>query len=237
MDTPEKFINLKNNMKYVSIDIETTGLDRERFQILSIGAIIEDTEKKLPFNEIPKFHAAIKHKEILGSLYALNMNSKLISAIVEYQCAEDQETKQEIEKIHDMKFLNEEDVVEAFFQFLYINEIPDNSVDFSRSHFHIVDGHRVPKLSSNMPTVHLTVAGKNFSTFDKLFLERLPRWKQCIRIRQRILDPAILYTDWKNDESLPGLFECKRRAKIDGIVSHNAIEDAWDVIQLLRKEY
>ncbi len=78
---------------------------------------------------------------------------------------------------------------------------------------------------------------ENFATFDKHFLEKLPRWKQVIRIKQRILDPAILYVDWKNDSSLPSLGECKERAKIDGIVTHNALEDAWDVIELPRKKY
>ena len=52
-------------MRYTSIDIETTGLDPERHEILSIGIIIEDTEKKLPYNEVPKLHLAIDHKEIV----------------------------------------------------------------------------------------------------------------------------------------------------------------------------
>jgi oligoribonuclease (3'-5' exoribonuclease) len=47
------------------VDVETTGLEKDRYQILSIGAIIEDTSKKLPFDEIPKFHAAILHNEIM----------------------------------------------------------------------------------------------------------------------------------------------------------------------------
>ena len=51
-------------MIYLSIDLETTGLEKDRYQILSFGAILEDTEKKLPYDEIPKFHAAILHNEI-----------------------------------------------------------------------------------------------------------------------------------------------------------------------------
>ena len=67
-------------MIYISIDIETTGLEKDRYQILSIGAILEDTSKKLPFEKIPKFHAAILHNEITGSPFALNMNKELIEA-------------------------------------------------------------------------------------------------------------------------------------------------------------
>ena len=99
------------------------------------------------------------------------------------------------------------------------------------------EGKSVPVLTSRIKPTHITVAGKNFATFDKHFLERLPRWKQVIRIKQRILDPAILYIDWKNDTSLPSLGQCKERAGIHGIVTHNALEDAWDVVELLRKKY
>ena len=88
-----------------------------------------------------------------------------------------------------------------------------------------------------MKPVTINVAGKNFASFDKIFLERLPRWKQVVRIRQRIIDPSVMFTNWNDDNSLPSLFECKKRAKIDGIVTHDALEDAWDVIQLLRTQY
>ena len=37
-------------MRYVSIDIETTGLDRQNDQVLEVGAVIEDTDKQLDFN-------------------------------------------------------------------------------------------------------------------------------------------------------------------------------------------
>jgi oligoribonuclease (3'-5' exoribonuclease) len=61
-------------MRYISIDIETTGLDSEKYDVLSIGAIIEDTDNKIPYEELPKFHAAIKRQEITGSPFAINMN-------------------------------------------------------------------------------------------------------------------------------------------------------------------
>jgi hypothetical protein len=39
-----------------------------------------------------------------------------------------------------------------------------------------------------------------------------------------------------NDDTLPSLDVCKKRANIDGNVSHNALLDAWDVIQVLRNK-
>jgi len=95
----------------------------------------------------------------------------------------------------------------------------------------------LPMITNQTKPIHITVAGKNFGTFDLRFLEKLPRWNQLIKVRQRILDPTILYTDWKNDESLPSLSKCKKRANMTEVVSHDAVEDSFDVIALLRKEY
>lgn len=210
-------------MIYTSIDIETTGLDIERHMILSIGAIIEDTTKKLPFELIPKLHIAIKHKEILGSLYSMDMNKELVSYIAQYQDASDDIERNRISKDSGMIFLDEEFVVQELYHFFCINGLSDNE--------------QISIFKSKMSPLYLTVAGKNFATFDKRFLERLPRWQQALRIRQRIIDPSILYVNWNDDKELPGLFECKKRAKIDGAVSHNALEDAWDVIKILRSFY
>ena len=65
-------------MKYVSIDTETSGLDEDR-QLLSIGVIFEDTEKKLSFEEIPKFNAIVIQQKITGSPRALTMNENIIN--------------------------------------------------------------------------------------------------------------------------------------------------------------
>jgi oligoribonuclease len=226
-------------MKFVSIDVETTGIDPEIDEILSIGAVIEDTENILPYEELPKFHVAILHEKVTGSLYALNMNRDLIEDIVSHQCTNSPEEREDIEKATGMKFLQKEEVSEAFFQFLYIhgisNERPD-SVNIAQ-HVKMVDGHLVPMINMRTKPVTITAAGKNFGTFDKRFLEKLPRWNVVVRFRNRIIDPAVLYVDWKNDDSLPSLDTCKERAGIPGNVTHNALEDAWDTLQVIRAKY
>jgi oligoribonuclease len=224
-------------MKYVSIDIETTGLDPENNQILSVAAIIEDTNNPLPFDEVPKFHVAIKRENISGSMFAINMNRDLVESIVHYQTAKDQDEKNDLVHMTGMLFMEEEEVVESLYQFLYRNGLVDVDPEYLSKTSKLVNGIRYPMLTSNMQKVHITCAGKNFGTFDKLFLEKLPRWKQVFRIRQRILDPSVLFVDWKNDESLPGLSDCKKRAGLSEVVTHNALEDAWDVIELFRKKY
>ncbi len=214
-------------MIYVSIDIETSGLDHEKNCILSIGAIIEDTEKKLPYEECPKFNAVILQREIVGSPRALTMNKGLIAMIGEYLEGND-ETRFNMDTILSYSFYEKEDVVKKFYEFLWVNgyaeSLPNQLLVTS-------------KIDSNSKPITLNVAGKNFGTFDKLFLQQLPWWQKLIRTRQRVLDPAILCVDWENDKSLPSLTTCKERTNISGEVTHDALEDAWDVIQVLRKFY
>jgi len=220
-------------MKYISIDVETTGIDRENCQILSFGAVIEDTEKNLSFDEIPKFHCAILRESVHGELFALNMNKSLIENIVRYQDAKNQDEKNDIVNETGMIFLPEEEVVKAFFRFCFDNGVIRNV----NSKTEISNGRTYPMLNSSLQKTHITVAGKNFATFDKVFIERLPRWKQVFAIRSRILDPAILFMNWKTDEAPPSLDLCKIRASVAGTVSHNAVEDAFDVIKVLRTKY
>lgn len=221
-------------MKYISIDIETTGLDSERHEILSIGAILEDTTKKLPKDECPKFYAIIPRNEITGSPVAMQMNAQLIDDIAEF--------KKKNPKLVDNKCFMEEDMVaKNFYDWLYTNGIVGerNSINVQMRNIMGDDGemHRVPEFGKNSKNIRINVAGKNFGTFDKLFLQKLPWWKKLISMNQRILDPAILFVDWDNDFTLPNLKECKDRANINGIVTHNALDDAWDVVELLRKNY
>lgn len=226
-------------MIYISIDTETTGLNPENCQLLSIGAIVEDTTKKLPFDQIPKFHCAILRGErdiLQGELYALNMNRDLIQKISYYASAADQDEKNDLVQMTGMQFLREEDVVKAFFHFLIDAGAITPEPDHSRT-VEIINGKSYPSLASKMKPFHLNVAGKNFHSGDQTYLERLPRWKQVFRIRHRHLDPSVLFADWANDTSLPTLGKCKERAKIEGIVTHDALDDAWDVVQLLRTQY
>jgi oligoribonuclease (3'-5' exoribonuclease) len=224
-------------MIYISVDVETTGLEKDRYQILSIGAILEDTTKKLSFEEIPKFHAAILHNEITGSPFALNMNKKIIEAIVQYQTAEDQDEGNDLVQMTGMQFYQEDQVVEGFYRWLFDNGLVDFNPLLAGQMVKIENGKSYPALTSKMKPVTINVAGKNFASFDKHFLERLPRWQQVIRIRQRIIDPSVIFTNWAEDKAIPSLYECKQRAKIEGVVTHDALEDAWDVIQLLRTQY
>ena len=221
-------------MKYVSIDIETTGLDPENDQVLSIGAVIEDTETPEFWEDVPKFHGVIKRNSIKGGLYAINLNRDLLETLNHYMTAKDQDERNDIVHMTGMQFYDEDKIVEEFYYWLAANGIVDLSKAIGHGYVTTSTGKMIPYVTRGTEAVHINVAGKNFGTFDKLFLERLPRWKQLIKVRQRVIDPSVLYVDWANDENLPSMSECKVRAGLDGHVSHNALEDAWDVVMLIR---
>ena len=224
-------------MKYVSIDIETTGLDPALNNILSIGAIVEDTESPLPRRECPQIHIAIVHNALHGSFEALDMNRDLISKISKWKNSKEEE-KRNYASTLNMVFSTPDDAAVHFYRFLYRNGFVEMDLDKRlEMHMEIIDGVSYPLINSKVPPARLSAAGKNFATFDKIFLENLPRWKQLMRVRQRVIDPAILYVDWKNDNTLPSLGECKERAGLGSIVAHDALDDAWDTIQVLRKKY
>ena len=225
-------------MKYISIDIETTGLDPEKCQILSIGAVLEDTNLCLPWDEIPKFNVAILREEVTGSLRALTINKDLISMIDAYQTA-NKEKKEMMESAFGVRFLKEEQVTEEFFHWAWEHGADDGDwIEYIKGAFVQKNGKTYPSVSrGKMPRFVINVAGKNFASFDLHFLKKLPNWERCIQIRQRIIDPAVLYANWGEDKSLPSLDTCKERAGVKGNVTHVALDDAWDVVQLLRKTY
>ncbi len=222
-------------MIYVSIDIETSGLNHDMNHVLSIGAIIEDTTKKLPYEELPKFNAIVLQNNIQGSPRAITMNKEIISLMGEY-LEGTSEVRDILNNNSGYKFYEEDDVVKEFYYWLDSNGL-GHGLTNSGGYAEVVDGVTRPMINGATKPITLNVAGKNFGTFDKLFLQELPWWQKLIRTRQRVLDPAILCVDWTNDTSLPSLTTCKERMNVEGIVTHNALEDAWDVIEILRKFY
>ena len=70
-------------MPYVSIDIETTGLDPETCQILEVGAVFDDWTKAI--GDLPKFHCYVIHKQIVGQPYALALNADTLRRIANPQ--------------------------------------------------------------------------------------------------------------------------------------------------------
>ena len=88
-------------MKYVSIDIETTGLDPETCQIIQIGAVIEDTENPVPVENLPSFKCLVEHPQYTGSPFALVMNRDILAQLGELERA-NKEERAEIRKQYNI---------------------------------------------------------------------------------------------------------------------------------------
>lgn len=178
-------------MKYVSIDIETTGLDKETCSILAIGAVVVDTNNPNK-EEYPEFYLEVllEGTTIVGEPIALVMNNELI--------------KRNLEVRDEGQVYNKDILLMSFNGFL-------------RTHF---------------GRDKILVAGKNTGSFDIPFIEkefeRVGRKKE-INFGHRVLDIGTLFYK-HGDSHIPNLKECLERAGINKEVSHNALEDAWDVV-------
>lgn len=233
-------------MKYLSIDTETSGLNFNNCQLLSFGAILEDTKTKLPLDQCPKINVYITSKNINGEPFALNMNASIIKAISEFNLLNRSEEKVKFGDDNKCIFLSAEEFPYYFYLWLLVEhegrsvykEYLEPERWYKTSASLVI---KVTELMAKYKKIYLTPAGKNFSTFDKNFIDPLisdvVRSGEIIKFRNRVLDPAILYVDWLNDDALPGLSTCKERAGLDPLVTHDALDDAWDVVELLRKKY
>lgn len=86
----------------------------------------------------------------------------------------------------------------------------------------------------------LTLAGKNLAGFDFRFFRRLPNWAGSWfdrAVRHRVLDVGTLYLDPLSDAGLPDTAECRRRAGLAGGPAHTALEDARDVVRMVRARF
>lgn len=69
-------------MKYVSIDIETTGVRPQVDQILQLALVVEDTRyPEIPVQELPYFCRIVKHEEYHGNPYALGLNAWILDLL------------------------------------------------------------------------------------------------------------------------------------------------------------
>lgn len=156
------------------------------------------------------FTRIVMHSEYTGEAYAINMNNRIFDTLAGLEKDDDKKAYMDYWRI-----VSPGQLVNAFYEFICTCGIEQNK-DKSYT---------------------INVAGKNFASFDQKFLEKLPKWNKKIKISSRILDPGILYVHWDEDERLPSLGECKKRAGRSEVVSHNALVDAMDVVELLEEHY
>lgn len=210
-------------MKYVSIDIETTGLNFETDQILSIGLVIDDLSKPLiNESELPKYEIIFDYTEqrLNGNIYAINMNSDLFERIIKLK---------EFQK--SMKVNNPINPL--------IKPKPNHSIYFIEPNLKLVIHNKIVEILDQHFDIKqaINVAGKNVSGFDLPFLQYNYNLDETLRFRHRTLDPSILFAK-KDNNQLPDLGECKKRAGfINTDVAHKSLDDALDVVKLLHYKF
>lgn len=68
-------------MRYISLDLETSGSNPQRHQILELAAVVEDTKHPKPLAELPYFRRVVRHPELVGTAGALALNAGLLQEL------------------------------------------------------------------------------------------------------------------------------------------------------------
>jgi len=192
-------------MIYVSIDIETTGLDPKVHDIVEFGAVIDNLSNPLPIDKLPTYQAIFgkENGNYTATPYCMSLHKRIWDALLK--------NEGNIMEITDLMY--------SFSNFLSRNGLP---FDEKKQRYDV------------------TVAGKNFGSFDWPFLkEKIPAGKAWagVHFRHRYIDPAILYFDPKVDTEMPNMELCLGRAGIKEEVTHGAVPDALQVVKLIRKHF
>ena len=70
-------------MRYVSLDLETSGSNPARHQILELAAVVEDSRQSLPLAELPAFRRVVHHPEYAGTAGAIALNARLFEELAQ----------------------------------------------------------------------------------------------------------------------------------------------------------
>lgn len=68
-------------MRYISLDLETSGGRPQHHQILELAAVVEDTRKLKPLPDLPSFRRVVRHPEYVGTAGALALNARLLAEL------------------------------------------------------------------------------------------------------------------------------------------------------------
>ena len=212
-------------MRYVSLDLETTGLEpKQPDRILQIAMVIEDNDHpEVPVEDLPRFSAIILPDiEVRGSPTALAMNSWILIAIEMFK------TKMNHKEF--MKRYRDLGVPDATLERAFIAKL-DNIFGSLEEVLEEADAW-LDNYFGPKSKYKVNVAGKNVAGFDMMFLPV----EFASRFRHRVIDPGSVFIDWSKDR-VDDSGEIARRTTGSLSVSHDALGDARDVITWLRHSY
>ncbi|GAB3861042.1 hypothetical protein GCM10028822_39910 [Hymenobacter terrigena] len=70
-------------MRYVSLDLETSGSNPARHQILELAAVVEDSRHPRPLAKLPAFRRVVRHPEYSGTAGAIALNARLFEELAQ----------------------------------------------------------------------------------------------------------------------------------------------------------
>jgi len=234
-------------MKYLSIDIETTGLDKDKNQIVEIGAVLDELGSDTLIEDLPKFRAVLIHEEMTIGAYCANLHRDLWPEILAAKhlmkdfgwdngllMAYRLPDGGGIEPLRDNFVSDHLRYNDDSKETAYVRPFRFEDIFFSWLKCALLNNGE--SRIRNAEKITINVAGKNAGSFDIPFIENLPNWQGMIRFRRRVFDPASHYAR-PGDKCLPDLQECLNRAGIDSTVAHTAVDDALDVVRLIRHNH
>jgi hypothetical protein len=241
--------------EYFSLDIEASGLDKDTATLLQVAVVFDN--RKDPIEQLPYINLYCLPDQIVFARSALKMHPQLIEKLSRsdalYNEALKARREMQLDKTHETypyEVLNvygsTPDCRQAVFyarNWLPLQKLLWTWVTNGGHLKNLPDQADIPGalFPCSWPTPicsgrkYINVAGKNVGSFDIPFLQAKSMIPSEVRIRHRVLDPAILYSQ-EGDTALPDLKTCKERAGFGDVVSHDALDDALDVIRLLRKK-
>lgn len=166
-------------MRYVSLDLETTGLDPSANKVIEMAMVLEDTAKakSVKVDKLPFFRCYVKHDSALWDAYCLKLHKHSPA-----MAAQNIEPLPAILEPGDFGSLDGVPIYDWELATL-------RAIDWLAEH-----GFTREKGTQATP------AGKNFGAFDRLFLH--PQLRGVFN--RRALDPGSLLVDWNKTE-LPSL--------------------------------
>lgn len=215
-------------MRYLSLDIETSGLDPHQHNILEFGAVLDDLSVQAPLSELPTFHCYVLPPSpagYTGDPYALQMNQAILEEIAK------RKQKGRYEGRVAPRFVYPSELIYPFASWAMQQGLTTKPVRPP------VQDEDAVCAADEPSEIKFVAAGKNVAGFDLPFLRaQLPGFDK-LRISHRVLDPAMLYFDPSTDSVPPDLATCLERAGLESTVTHLAVDDSLQVIRLLRHAY
>ncbi len=200
-------------MKYISLDIETTGLDKNRCDILQVAVVIDDLSS--PLEELPRFVAFVKHENLRFEPYALGMHIK--SGLM-------------------ARYLADREKASLDATFAKLLHFLDRHYPLATSKDkYILAGKNLAGF--DLPFIATANAGWSTRPYLGGIDDAGTNTHQFLaRHSHRIIDPGTSFTDFFSDSTVADLKTCKERAGIDnGPVAHDAMDDALDVVRVVRR--